>query len=259
MSGQNQTQLCDVPRVSVVMPTLNEERNIAAVLRRFPADIYELVVVDGESTDGTVGEVLRLRPDARVITQPGHGKGDALGAGFRAARGEIIVMLDADGSTDAAEIPRYVRALRDGADVAKGSRFLAGGGSSDITLVRRLGNWALSGLVNRLYGTAYTDLCYGYNAFWADRLPGLNIACEGFEVEALINVQIAKANLDVVEVPSYESPRLHGESNLNPIRDGLRILRIILGQYRNQGAGAPRSTGHGASRSAASDAMHRPA
>ena len=217
-------------RVSVVIPTLNEERNIEPVLGRLPDSIFELVVVDGGSTDATVSEVRRVHPQARVMTQPGHGKGDALCAGFRVARGEIIVMLDADGSTDAAEIPTFVHALHGGADMAKGSRFIADGGSSDITLTRRLGNWILSRLVNLLYRTDYSDLCYGYNAFWADCLPLLDIACEGFEVEALINVQIAKARLRVVEVPSFESPRLYGESHLRPIRDGLRILRIIIGQ-----------------------------
>jgi glycosyltransferase involved in cell wall biosynthesis len=221
------------PTVSVVMPTINEARNLPAVLARMP-EVFELIVVDGGSTDGTTAEALRLRPDARILMQPGQGKGDALGAGFRAARGEVIVMLDADGSTDPAEIPVFLAALRDGADVAKGSRFVPGGGSSDITIVRRLGNWVLSRLVNLLYGTSYTDLCYGYNAFRADRLPELDIACEGFEVEALINVQIAKAGLRVTEVPSFESPRLYGESNLRPIRDGLHILAIILRERRSR-------------------------
>ena len=218
------------PRVSVVIPTLNEERNIEPVLARLPDSIYELIVVDGRSRDRTIDEVRRLRPDARVLTQPGTGKGDALGAGFRAARGDIIVMLDADGSTDPAEIPDFVAALLDGAELAKGSRFLPGGGSTDITAVRKLGNWILSRLVNALYGTRYSDLCYGYNAFWVDCLPLIDITCEGFEVEALLNVQVAKARLRVTEVPSHESPRLHGESNLRAVRDGLRILRIILSQ-----------------------------
>ncbi|MGI8802787.1 MAG: glycosyltransferase family 2 protein [Solirubrobacteraceae bacterium] len=231
MTGEpHEKRVPGVPRVSVVIPTLNEERNISPVLARLPDSIFELIVIDGRSTDDTVEEVRRLRPDARLLTQTGTGKGEALCTGFRAARGEIIVMLDADGSTDPAEIPEFVEVLLGGADVAKGSRFIRGGGSSDITATRRLGNWILSRLVNRLYGTAYSDLCYGYNAFWANCLPVLDIACEGFEVEALINVQIAKAKLRVIEVPSHESARLHGESNLRPIPDGLRILRIILSQ-----------------------------
>ena len=239
-----QSATAEDPLVSVVVPTLNEEHNIEPVLSRIPASVSEIVVVDGGSSDGTVAEVRRVQPQARVINQPGRGKGDALNAGFGIASGEIIVMLDADGSTDPAEIPAFVAALRDGADFAKGSRFVPGGGSSDITVTRRAGNWMLSRLVNLLYRTGYSDLCYGYNAFWADCLPQLDIACEGFEVEALINVQVAKAGLRVLEVPSFESPRLHGESHLRPVRDGLRIVRIILGQRftRRRATAAPLAT-----------------
>jgi glycosyltransferase involved in cell wall biosynthesis len=227
--------------VSVVVPVLNEALNLPSVLARLPEWVDELIVVDGGSTDGSPEVAARLRPDARLLVQPGHGKGDALGCGFAAASGQIVVMVDADGSNDLAEIPRFVDAVVAGADMAKGSRFLPGGGSSDITPVRWLGNRLLRGLVNLLYGTRYTDLCYGFNAFRAERLAALDLACEGFEVEALINVQVARAGLTVVEVPSFESPRLHGQSNLRPIRDGLRILRIVLRERWRAGRSAPLS------------------
>jgi glycosyltransferase involved in cell wall biosynthesis len=172
----------------------------------------------------------RLRPDVRVITQSHRGKGNALAEGFAACTGEIIVALDADGSTDAAEIPRFVAALCNGADFVKGSRFAQGGASSDITLVRSLGNRALNSIVNALYRTHYSDLCYGYNAFWARCLPYLRVDCEGFEVETLINVRIAKAGLVIHEVPSNESRRIHGQSNLRACRDGARVLRTIAAE-----------------------------
>jgi glycosyltransferase involved in cell wall biosynthesis len=146
------------------------------------------------------------------------------------ARGDIIVMLDADGSTDPAEIPRFVAALITGADVAKGTRFVTGGGSSDITLTRRLGNRMLSGLVNSLWNTNYSDLCYGYNAFWRRCLPEILADCNGFEVETLMNIRMARSNLRVVEVPSFERDRLHGTSNLRATRDGLRVLRTIMAE-----------------------------
>src|SRR5207245_11781452 len=85
-----------------------------------------------------------------------------------------------------------------------------------------------SGLVNLLFGTRYTDLCYGYNAFWARCLPHLHVDCNGFEVETLINIRACKAGLLVVEVPSFEGARIHGASNLHASRDGLRVLRTIL-------------------------------
>ncbi|WP_018502169.1 glycosyltransferase family 2 protein [Parafrankia discariae] len=239
------------PTVSVVVPTLNEARNLPHVLRRLPADA-EIVLVDGRSTDDTVAVARRLRPDVVVVHQNRRGKGNALACGFAAATGDILVMFDADGSADPGEITDFVRVLRAGADFAKGSRFLPGGGSSDITRLRHAGNLALSGLVNGLIRCHYSDLCYGYNAFWRHCLPVLDLAPgdhgperqwgDGFEVETLINIRIARAGLRVVEMPSFEHPRIHGASNLNAVSDGLRVLRTIMAEsrYRESRAAASR-------------------
>jgi glycosyltransferase involved in cell wall biosynthesis len=197
------------------------------VFERLPEGLHEVILVDGHSTDDTVPVARRLRPEVRVVVQSGRGKGNALAEGFAVCTGDIIVALDADGSTDAAEIPRFVAALCTGADFVKGSRYAQGGASADITRTRSLGNRTLGAIVNSLYGTHYTDLCYGYNAFWARCLPYMRVDCDGFEVETLINVRIAKAGLVVHEVPSYESARIHGESNLRALQDGLRVLKTI--------------------------------
>lgn len=226
------------PQVSVIIPTLNEARNIPLVLAEIPGDIHEVIVVDGHSTDGTCEIARAARPGVRVVEQTGRGKGDALRCGFEAATGDILVMLDADGSADPAEIPRFVRALIEGADFAKGTRFSKGGGSADITPLRTLGNGALSATVNVLFGTSYSDLCYGYNAFWRHCLPSINVDCSGFEVETLINIRVARAPLAVCEVPSFERPRIHGASNLRTFRDGGRVLRTILAE-RIRPSGAP--------------------
>jgi glycosyltransferase involved in cell wall biosynthesis len=215
------------PSVSVVIPALNEERNLPDVLARVPRDVHELIVVDGRSSDETIAVVRRLWPRALVLVQPGQGKGDALAHGFGAATGDVVVTVDADGSTDPAEIPRFVAALVAGADVAKGSRFLAGGGSADLTPMRRVGARALTGLVNLLFDTGYTDLCYGYTAFWRDRLDHITVAA-GFEVEASMSISAARAGLRVSEVPSFERARVHGASNLRTVRDGARVLAEIL-------------------------------
>jgi glycosyltransferase involved in cell wall biosynthesis len=222
------------PRVSVVIPALNEAENLPHVLATLPDDTYELVLVDGHSVDGTT-EVARAHyPNVKIVGQEGRGKGDALRAGFAACTGDVIVMMDADGSTDGAEIKRFVKALVDGADYVKGSRFLEGGGSDDITFLRRAGNRLFCWLVNRIYKTAYTDLCYGYNAFWRSALPAIAVDCAGFEVETVLNVRASKAGLRVVEVPSIEHRRIHGESKLHPVRDGLRVLRAILREWRKR-------------------------
>jgi len=146
-------------------------------------------------------------------------------------------MLDADGSADPSEIRRFVEALEAGADFAKGSRFRPGGGSADISPLRSAGNWVLSRTVNVLFGTSYSDLCYGYNAFWRRCLPAISVDCDGFEVETLINIRVARAGLRIAEVPSFERARIHGQSNLNTFRDGARVLRTIL---RERVAGAER-------------------
>jgi glycosyltransferase involved in cell wall biosynthesis len=235
------------PRVSVVIPALNEARNLPHVFGRITALSYEVIVVDGGSVDDTVPVARRLRPDARIIGQSRTGKGNALACGFEAATGDVIAMVDADGSADPAEIPRFVAALLNGADLAKGTRYRrrAGrsAGSDDITRLRSAGNRLLIGAVNLCYGTRFSDLCYGFNAFWRRHVPvfGLDAASpapgggarlwgDGFEVEALISIRAARAGLQIAEVPSFEHTRIHGTSNLSAFPDGFRVLRTILAE-----------------------------
>jgi glycosyltransferase involved in cell wall biosynthesis len=236
------------PKISVVVPALNEARNIPYVFARMPTDIYEVILVDGFSADDTVAVARQQRPDVRIVAQTRQGKGNALACGLAAATGDIVAMVDADGSADPGEIPRFVAALLEGADFAKGTRFLEGGGSSDITRLRSRGNYFLTMFFNMCYGRSYSDLCYGFNVFWRRHVPALGLDAtsplssggngrlwgDGFEVETLIHVRVAKAGLIVAEVPSFEHPRIHGVSNLNAFRDGLRVLRTILSE-RHQG------------------------
>jgi hypothetical protein len=235
------------PLVSVVVPALNEARNLPHVFAQIPPGIYEVVLVDGLSVDGTVAVARQLRPDVRIVMQTRKGKGNALACGFTAATGDIIAMVDADGSADPGEIPRFVEAVLNGADFAKGSRFLKGGGSSDITRFRSLGNRVLTAFFNVCYGRKYSDLCYGFNVFWRRHVPVLGLDAtsvprpgggmlwgDGFEVETLIHVRAAKAGLAVAEVPSFEHPRIHGVSNLNAFRDGFRVVRTILTEWRGR-------------------------
>jgi glycosyltransferase involved in cell wall biosynthesis len=234
------------PRVSVVIPALNEARNLSYVFSRLPADIHEVIVVDGHSVDDTIAVARQLWPDVRVVQQTRRGKGNALACGFEAATGDVIAMVDADGSADPGEIPKFVDALLRGADFAKGTRFAPGGGSSDITQLRRLGNRMLGAAVNLCHGTHYSDLCYGYNVFWQKYVPILGLDTtsppsregdvmlwgDGFEIETLIHMRVAAEGLRVDEVPSFEHPRIHGVSNLDAFSDGLRVLTTILVERR---------------------------
>jgi glycosyltransferase involved in cell wall biosynthesis len=248
------------PRVSVVIPTYNEAKNLPHVFALLPEDVYEVIVVDGCSIDDTIDVARALRPDVKIVLQNRRGKGNAMACGFAAVTGDVIVMLDADGSADPREIPRFVAALTDGADFAKGTRFANGGGSSDITRVRAWGNRWLNRAANLLFGTRYTDLCYGYNAFWtrclevlaldaSDRGKDQRMWGDGFEIETIINTRVAKARLRIVEVPSFEFERRFGLSNLNTWRDGLRVLRALIVERLN-GAGRTQ---------AGMQAEHRPA
>lgn len=230
--------------ISVVIPTLNEADNLPHVFAALPLWITEVVIVDGHSTDDTVAVARQLRPDVKIVMQAGRGKGDALLAGFAASTGDIIVAMDADGSTDGGEILRYVAALLAGADFVKGSRFACAGGSDDLTRSRRFGNKFLGALVNCLFGTHYTDLCYGYNAFWARHLNTLALDCPGFEIETLMNIRAATAGLRVHEVASFEHRRVYGVSNLHVVMDGWRIAKVIIREWRLYRRAARRATIH---------------
>jgi hypothetical protein len=235
------------PTVSVVIPTLNEARNLPHVLARLPADIHEIIIVDGHSVDDTLTVARQLRPNVRIATQTRNGKGNALVCGFAIATGDVIAIIDGDGSADPCEIPRFVEALVNGADYVKGTRFARDprSGSDDITRLRKLGNRMLCGLVNVCYGTKYSDLCYGLNVFWRRVIPVVGIDTnpapsahgsrlfhgDGFEIDTLLNIRVAKAKLAVTEVPSFEHSRIHGVSNLNAVGDGMRVLRTICTEF----------------------------
>jgi glycosyltransferase involved in cell wall biosynthesis len=206
--------------ISLVISAHNEAANLPHVLTRIPDIVDEVLLVDGHSVDDTVSVAQAILPEIRVLQQPGSGRGTALACGCAAATGDIIVMLDADGLTDPAEIPHFVGALIDGSDFAKGSRYLTGG--------RTAGNRLLNAAVNVLFRTRYTDLCYGYNAFWRRCLPDLRITVSGFELETLMPIRVARAGLRVTEVPSVEYARIFAESKRKVVREGLRVLSVIV-------------------------------
>lgn len=236
------------PRVSVVMPALNEARNLEIVLPAIAAvrpAVHEVIIVDAGSVDSTGEVAQRVLPWVKVIPQTRSGKGNAVMCGFAAATGDVLVMFDADGSADPSEIPAFVAALVAGADFAKGSRFLRGGGSDDLTLLSRTGNSGLNGVANALFGTAYTDLCYGYCAFWADVIPVLGLPSihapepaegtlwgDGFEFQTVLFCRAGAAQLKTTEVPSVERERIFGATSLRTFTTGSRVLRTLAAERR---------------------------
>lgn len=248
-----QAPFAHLPRVSIVMPTLDERENLPYVISRIPQWVHELVIVDGQSQDGTVQVAKELWPNNHIVTeergrrnysssfdrqrkgtilrlvsQRRKGKGEALRCGFQAATGEIVVIMDADGSNDPREITSLVGALLSGADVAKGSRFLQGGGTADMPFYRRVGNWGFVMMVRLFFGCRFSDLNYGFLALWRNLVPELELDGDGFEIETMINVRALKLGAKIAEVPSFEDKRIFGESRLKTFPDGWRVLKTIL-------------------------------
>lgn len=216
--------------VSLVVPALNEARNIPWVFSQIPDCVDEVILVDGSSVDATLHMAQDCLPTVRSVPQRGPGKGNALRTGFDAATGDHIVMMDADGSMSPGEIPHFLHFLDHGYDFVKGSRFIAGGGSLDITRFRQFGNRVLLAAVNRLYDTSLTDLCYGFCAFRRSFLDDLDLHSSGFEIETEMITHALCSGLRIAEVPSLELPRRSGRSNLHAISDGQRVLRTLLAE-----------------------------
>ncbi len=218
------------PTVTLVIPALNEADGLSSILPRVPDVVNQLIIVDGGSADATVQVALECRPDALVIQQTGRGKGDALKCGIAAARGEIIVTMDGDGSMSPEDIPLFIDSLLEGHDFVKGSRSLPRAGSDDFTWLRRVGNTALTKAGNLVFGSGYTDLTFGFNAYWRPTIQHLGCLADGFEFEIQAALRAASVGMRTSEVPTYEPARVGGESKLNPLTDGMAILRIIIAE-----------------------------
>jgi glycosyltransferase involved in cell wall biosynthesis len=217
--------------VGVIIPAFNEEKNIGDVLRQLKSIGYNnILVIDGLSSDCTL-KVAAMH-GAKIVLQDGRGKGQAVRQALENnyLGTDALVLMDADGSMSPEEVPRIVEALYDGADVVKGSRFIAGGGSYDMSALRRFGNAIITLTVNFLWTSRYTDICYGFVGFnkKAVRMLSPILESNNFEIEAEMFVKAKKLGLKVVEVPSIEHKRKNGKSNLRTFSDGFKILMTIL-------------------------------
>ena len=217
-------------KITLIIPTFNEDGNLPHVLPQIPDTVDEIIIVDGHSLDNTVATAGKLCPRAHIIYQEGKGKGNALRTGFTYANGDIVVTMDADGSMNPDEIVRFVEVLKSGYDFAKGSRFIRNGGTNDAPRHRLFGNWALAVITNMLYRTHYTDVTYGYNALSRRCLEKIKLKSWGFSIETEMAIKAKKTGMKIIEVPSFESPRISGQAKLNSYRDGWLILKIIVAE-----------------------------
>lgn len=216
------------PKISVIICTFNEEKNLPYVLPRIPAWVDEILLVDGHSTDKTIEVAKKLRPDTKVLYQPDKGKGDALRHGFKHASGDIIVTLDADGATDPGDMPKFIAPLLKGCDFAKGSRF-ALSLPANKPLHRIFGNLLIAAIFNILYNSKYTDICSGYNAFWRKVLEQTSFQSgDCFEDEPLFNARAKRAGLKVMEVGHHDLGRISGGSKAPSWRQGLKAIKTLV-------------------------------
>jgi len=216
------------PKISVIICTLNEAENLSYVMPKIPNWVDEIILVDARSTDRTVEVARKLRPDIRILQQPGKGKGNALKYGIENASGEIIVTLDADGQTDPAEMPRFIEPLLSGYDFAKGSRLVSGRPSS-MPWHRWFGNYLIFNTCNALYHTKFTDLCCGYNAFWRKILLEANLwAKDNWNYEPFIIAKLLKGRLKIIEIAYDYKARINGRSRLSDWKQGLTAIKVLI-------------------------------
>ena len=218
------------PRVSVVIPCLNEAETIGECVSQAKAALDanriagEVLVVDNGSEDDSAK--LARAAGARVISESERGYGSAYLAGLAQAQGDYIVMVDADLTYDLSEIPRFVAELDAGAELVMGNR-MKGIESGAMPRLNRLGNPILSGFLNLLFHTGVKDVHCGMRALRRDVLPRLNLRTTGMEFASEMVIRAAKERLIIREFPIKLHPR-GGKSKLSPIRDGWRHLRLIL-------------------------------
>jgi glycosyltransferase involved in cell wall biosynthesis len=212
-------------KISVVIPTLNEEKNLPYVLDTIPQYISETIVVDGHSKDKTVG--IAKKYNAKILYDE-EGKGSALIKGLKAAKGDIVIMMDADCSHRIEEFGLLIEGIKGGYDTCMGSRFIQGGGTADMSLLRKFGNKFFVFLVNLFWKMNYSDLCYGYRSFNRNAIKKLNLGSKEFAIETEISIKAAKNKLKVLEIPSFEKKRKSGEGKLKTFKHGREISKRII-------------------------------
>ena len=220
--------------VSVIIPSLNEAGCIKDVLNSIPRDLVdEILVVDGNSMDGTPDIVRSL--GHRVVMQEGKGFGSALMTGMREATGDIVAIMDGDGSYEIKDLPSLVAMVQNGCDFAFGSRYAKGSGSKDDTFIRFIGNKIFTFLLRALHGVRLSDALFLYVVAKKQAVLDLNLVERGFEYCVELPIKAHKRGYKYAEIPSFEKAREAGHSKVHVVKDGFRILRAMVKLYFKSG------------------------
>lgn len=217
-------------KVSVIIPARNEENCIGRLIDEIERSLVdEVVVVDGSSNDNTIEEA--GKKGAIVVNQEGTGYGSAVQQGISKSTGDILILMDADGSHDPKYVPDLLSKVEEGYEYVMGSRYAKGARSDDDTLIRWFGNKLFTSLTNIIHGTNVTDSIYTYNAIPREAYNRIGATSEGFEYCTEILVKASKAGLKFAEIPVVERERFAGESKVNALWHGLIILKMILRRF----------------------------
>ena len=219
-------------KVTVIIPTRNEEGCIGSLIREIPKKyVDEIVVIDGHSTDNTREEAKGADTKTKVFLQRGWGYGGAVQQGAKHARGDILILMDADGSMNPNAIPQLLKKADEGYEYVMGSRYINGSKSEDDTIIRYIGNKFFTWLTNIIHKTNVTDSLYTYNAIPKKSFLKIKAKSKGFEYCTEILVRAKMAGLKFAEVPAPERARSCGKTKVNAFWHGLKILTMILRKY----------------------------
>lgn len=218
--------------VSVILITLDEVNCIGRVLDSIPKDaVDEILVVDGHSTDGTPELVRNM--GYNVIFQEGKGYGAAFLTGAKNAKGDIIILMDSDGSQNPEDIPKLLEKIKEGYKVVFASRYLKGSGSEDDTFIRFVGNKFFTALTNLLHGVGISDSLFLFAAIDKNVFNSLGLKYQGFEFCVEVPIKAHKKGYKFAQIPSFERKRFHGKSRVNAFIHGIKILKTIIKELFN--------------------------
>lgn len=217
-------------RVSLLIPTKNEALSLERTIGEIPQGfVNEIIVSDGHSTDGTPEIAQKL--GCRTITQEGKGFGLGIISGLKHCTGDVIIIMDADGSQDPKDIPRLLEKIKEGYDIGWGSRYLQRRRSEDDTLIRYFGNKFFTFLSRLLHGIRVTDILYLFAAFKKEVFNSIKLESPGFEFCVELPIKAHKAGFKFGEVPCFERKRFADRTKVNDLVDGWKILLSILKKY----------------------------